>query len=404
MNILMLAEVSACRPFGGASRLLGEQASGLKQRGHSVCLLVRAPQADPEPQAVWHGIPEFRYAVRRSTAAAFVISSLLNSIRVFDRALKDSFQPEVAIIHQSLAGFGPLLFRRKHVPAWIYNCHSLVHEEYLTRHKPQAGLWPGLLYRLHAKLRFWVEGWVMRRCARVIVESRFMEERVIANHRIPRERIRLIPGGADTARFRPPASKQSTRALLRLPENRFILFTVRNLVPRMGLENLIKAVAEIEKTNPDLLLIVGGEGPLRRPLEQLIGTLKLEARVILKGFIPENELVAYYQSADLVVMPTAALEGFGLVTVEALACGTPVLGTPVGATPEILGQIDPRLLAKGNDAHSIAEALTGLLRVFRGNQEEWNSFGKKGWQLAAELYNWAKAAERLEEILRRSRS
>ncbi|MDO9542469.1 MAG: glycosyltransferase family 4 protein, partial [Kiritimatiellia bacterium] len=393
------AESSTYCLTGGAARILGEQAIGLKKRGHNVGLLVRAPPGDSQPQIVFNGIPEFRYGVCRKSALAFVLSSIIQSIRVFDHMEKHLFHPDVVVIHQSLAGFGALLFRRKRVPAWVYNCHSLAHEEYLSRNTPKNGLWPGFLYFLHAKMRFWIERWTIRRSSSITVESQFMKERVISNHRIPQERIHVVPAAADITRFKPCPDKKSLRVQMRLPGDRVILFTVRNLVPRMGLENLIKAVAEIEKMHPHLLVIIGGAGPLRQSLEQLIGTLKLESKVILKGFIPENDLAAWYQCADLVVMPTYALEGFGLVTVEALACGTPVLGTPVGATPEILGQIDSRLISKGNDAHSIAEALTNILALIRDNPVEWNNLSKKGLQRVAEVYNWEKHCEKLESVL-----
>lgn len=399
MNILMLAEVSACHPAGGASRMLREQAIGLKKRGHNVCLLVRAPSTDPKPTATFDDIPEFRYSVCRKSAPAFVLSSIVQSIRVFDHIENHVFRPDVVMIHQSLAGFGPILFRRKHAPAWVYQCLSLAHEEYLTRNTPNNGRWAGLLYALHAKMRFWIERRTIRRTTRVIVLSQFMKERVISHHHIPPEKVSLVPAAADTSRFRSRPDKKSLRAEMHFPEDRMILFTVRNLVPRMGLENLIKAIAEIEKTNKNLLVIIGGEGPRQQALEQLIRTLHLEATVILKGFIPENDLAAWYQCADLVVMPTLALEGFGLVTVEAMACGTPVLGTPVGAIPEILGQIDPRLISKGNDAHSIAEALTDILLLIRGDPGEWDRLSKKGMQRVAEVYNWETHCAKLEAIL-----
>jgi len=395
----MLAEVSACHIMGGASRMLREQAGGLKQRGHNVCLLVRAPQTDAGPQAVFDDITEFRYSVCRKSAPAFVLSSIFQSIRIFDRIKDHCFRPDVVIINQSLAGFGPILFRRKHAPAWVYQCFSLAHEEYLTRNIPNRGMRAGLLYALHAKMRFWIEHWTMRLSTRVIVLSQFMKERVIAQHHIPPEKIYLVPAAADISRFRPRPDKKSLRAEMRLPEDRVILFTVRNLVPRMGLENLIRAMAMIGKTKEDLLLIIGGTGALKSGLQQLIHSLGLDREAVLIGFIPESDLAAYYQCADLVVMPTHALEGFGLVTVEALACGTPVLGTPVAAIPEILSQIDPCLIAEGSDADSLAKAIRNLVAKMRHDPAGWIRLSRQGRQLAEDNYNWAKHCERLERIL-----
>src|SRR5207249_11624167 len=69
------------------------------------------------------------------------------------------------------------------------------------------------------------------------------------------------------------------------------------------------------------------------------------------GFIPDETLPSYYHAADVFVLPTRELEGFGLVTVEALACGTPVLGTPVGATPEVLSGLEDRKSTRLNSSH-----------------------------------------------------
>ena len=122
-----------------------------------------------------------------------------------------------------------------------------------------------------------------------------------------------------------------------------MLFTVRNLVPRMGLENLLEAVTMLGEEQRNLLLLIGGEGQLRPRLEELIRSRGLQDSVQLLGFVPEDQLAKYYQASDLVVLPTLRLgKGSGLVTVEAaVACGTPVVGTPVGARFKVLSTVDP---------------------------------------------------------------
>ncbi|MEK7305160.1 MAG: glycosyltransferase family 4 protein, partial [Nitrospirota bacterium] len=164
-------------------------------------------------------------------------------------------------------------------------------------------------------------------------------------------------------------------------------FTVRNLVPRMGLETLLDALSAMGQVGERCLLVIGGEGPLRTRLEAGISQRQLEQVVRLVGFIPEEQLVAYYQAADLVLMPTAQLEGFGLVTVEALACGTPVVGTPVGAIPEVLGQIDPILISSGTDSRSFADALGRVLSRIEEPVER-ERLSRKGRSLVERRYNW----------------
>ena len=129
----------------------------------------------------------------------------------------------------------------------------------------------------------------------------------------------------------------------------------------MGLDNLLGAMAVLKVRRPSALLLIGGAGSLRGALEAQSQALGLSEHVKFLGFVPDAELPRYYQAADVFVLPTRELEGFGLVTVEALACGTPVLGTPVGATPEILRALCPTLVFRGPTAALMAEDLEHFL-------------------------------------------
>ena len=123
----------------------------------------------------------------------------------------------------------------------------------------------------------------------------------------------------------------------------------------MGLEELLAAVAAVG--DPRFTLAITGDGGQRESLERLARSLGIAERVRFLGRVSESELRALYAAADLYVLPTVAYEGFGMSTVEALASGTPVLGTAVGATPEILAPIDEALLVPQADAESLAEGL-----------------------------------------------
>jgi len=398
VRLLFLAEVSAITVIGGAERVLQEQALGLSRRGHDVVAVVRAPLGDARPRVTLGAVQEHRYPVSRAHALRFVLDSINGAVAKMDDAGRDPW--DAAVVQQSLAGLGPILRRRRAARGWIYVCHSLAHEEYLSRTGAEpdpAGRWRRIV---NARMRFWCERLVLRRCARIVVLSDFMKQRVMTTHGIAAGAIRVIPGGVDVGRFRPADDPQALRQRLKLPLDRVILFTLRNLVPRMGLDTLLEALATLGEERQDLLLLIGGEGPLRPSLQRRIEALNLTAGVQLLGFVGEEELPQYYQAADLVVMPTRELEGFGLVTVEALACGTPVLGTPVGAIPEVLARLDPRLVAEGYEAPALAAALRRTLARFRDQPGEQDRLSRLARELVLAHYQWDRHVEQLEAAVR----
>lgn len=397
MRVLLLAEVTAERVIGGAERVLRNQALGLAALGHRVELLTRASEGAVETAIMVGGIREWRYSANRAHEAAFLWSSVRRSIDLFDR-LRRTEHMDAVVIHQALAGLGPILSRKHAASRWVYVCHSLAHEEFETRQGPGQSPLARLRRGVNVRARRSIEHAVISRSDCVVVLSEFMRRRVMAVHGIPADRIALVPGATDPYAFVPVQNRRAVREALNLPIDRTILFTVRNLVPRMGLENLLSAVAALGAAPQGCTLVIGGEGPLRGTLEGVIRQRGLDDVVRMAGFIPEAQLTQYYQAADLVVVPSLKLEGFGLVTVEAMACGTPVLGTPVGAIPEILNQVDPILVAEGTDSQSLARALKRVLKRIQ-EPRELDRLAGKGRALIERRYNWTQHCAGLAGVL-----
>jgi glycosyltransferase involved in cell wall biosynthesis len=133
-------------------------------------------------------------------------------------------------------------------------------------------------------------------------------------------------------------------------------------------------------------------------LKSLARQIGVEDSVKFVGYIPEEELPYYYQMADLFILPTIELEGFGLVTVEALASGLPVLGTPVGGTKEILGHLGPEFLFSDPTPDSMARLILASMRGWATNPEIYNEISRKCRKVAENHYSWNAHVTKLETL------
>ncbi len=210
-------------------------------------------------------------------------------------------------------------------------------------------------------MKQWMEKRVYRRCDRFIVLSKAFGKILNQEYLVDHSKIHVVPGGVDISRFQPNLSRHVAREQLGWPLDRMILFTPRRLVHRMGLDKLLIALTKIKPLIPDVWLAIAGRGPLQASLSQQARELELNEHVRFLGFLPDDLLPVAYQAADLSIIPSQCLEGFGLTLVESLACGTPALCTPVGGMPEVLATFSPDLITSSSEASAIAERLEELL-------------------------------------------
>ncbi len=247
---------------------------------------------------------------------------------------------------------------------------------------------------LKARVRGLVERIVYGRAARFIVLSQSFADVLSREYGVPETKIRIVPGGVDLARFTALGSQAEARARLGWPADRPTVATVRRLVRAKGLENLVASAEAIVRAVPSVFIAIVGTGPLLSRLESAITERGLERSVRLVGHVSEELLPSVYRAADLFVVPTIALEGFGLVVVESLACGTPALVTPVGGLPEVVRDLDASLVLPGSDAadlaRGIADALTGRQPLPR--RERCIAY--------AERFAWERIAARVADVYR----
>jgi glycosyltransferase involved in cell wall biosynthesis len=215
---------------------------------------------------------------------------------------------------------------------------------------------------LATRAKHWTESQVYKRAARLIVLSRAFARLLEERYDVPADRIRVIPGAVNTRRFLPTRSRGDARRALGWPTDRPIVLVVRRLVRRMGLENLLAAVRLAKVSVPDVLVIIAGTGPLSGELQQRAQAEGLSSNVRFTGFLPEDDLPSAYRAADLSVVPSVALEGFGLIVAESLAAGTPALVTNVGGLPETIERLAPQCIVHDAGARPLAAMLVDALR------------------------------------------
>jgi len=258
--------------------------------------------------------------------------------------------PDAINLHFALYSFPLLNSLPKHVPV-TFTFHGPWADESEREGQHQWG----------TVFKRWMEQQVYRQCDRFIVLSKAFGTILHETYDIPWEKIHIIPGGVNTTHFQADLSREQARAQLGWSSDRKILFTPRRLVHRMGVDKLLTAMVQVRKEVPEVWLAIAGKGPLRETLEQQTQELGLTDQVKFLGYLPDEQLPIAYQAADLTVVPSQSLEGFGLILLESLACGTPALCTPVGGMPEVLTGLSTELITRSPDAVAIGDRLINLL-------------------------------------------
>jgi glycosyltransferase involved in cell wall biosynthesis/SAM-dependent methyltransferase len=398
LRILAVSDVSALAVIGGAERVLWEQMRRLARRGHDVRVLCRTAAAQPAPPTRREGVEIVEFASTRHSPVSFLQTTVFEARRAAARLLA-ARDADVLNVYQPLSGYGVLASATgRRLPA-LYSFLSPAPLEYRSRQRMTAHHRGGVAGLAGVSALWMAERACLRRAAAIHIESDFSRTLLWKLYRIAAERLVNIPGGVDVEHFRPARDRRAVRADLGLPLDRPLLFTVRNLEARMGLDTLIEAMTTLVRQVPDVQLLIGGSGSQRQKLGELVDTLGLDKHVTFLGFVPEADLPRYYQAADVFVLPTRELEGFGLVTAEALACGTPVLGTRVGATPELLDPLDAGLVFRDATAEAMAADLLALLTRLGGDAAGAVRLRETCRRHAETRYGWERVVDQLEVTL-----
>ncbi len=245
------------------------------------------------------------------------------------------------------------------------------------------------------KLRIDAERELVKDCDRIIASTQKGMEDLISYYNAVPETIRVIPCGVNLDLFR-PMNKEIAKCHLALDGERIILFVGR-MVPLKGIDNLLKAMTYLERREKIKLVVIGGDehsqAELQR-LESLSQSLGLHGSVIFLGLVNQGMLPFYYSAADLCVVPSYC-ESFGLVVLESLACGTPVVATKVGGAESVIRQGETGYIVIDNDPYRLADKIARFLSSSNGNRASVDSV-----RASVAKYSWSNITGALIEEYR----
>lgn len=371
---------------GGMNVYVRSLASNLARAGVACDVLTRAEHAEQPPVVeIEHG---FRVVhIGAGPAAPIQKHALLPLAEPFaDAAL--SFFAEQSVQYDVV-----------HANYWISGAvgHRLKHEldlplvatfHTLDRVKAEAGVGEDVATRAR------VEGEIVSCADLMIAATEEEREQLVALYGAQRERVEVVPPGVDHGLF-VPGDRHAARRALGLDASAPLLLVVGRIQPLKGADLAVRCLAELD---PDVgLLVVGGpsgsDGESEvRGLHALVAELGLEQRVRFVPPQPHDRLTAYYQAADVCLVPSRT-ESFGLVALEAAACGTPVVAAGVGGLRSVVDDGQTGFLVEGRHARDYAAPVDLLL----SDRELARAMGTSAIARASR-YMWSIAAARLRRL------
>lgn len=276
------------------------------------------------------------------------------------RKIAQVFNPNIVHAHILRAGlFACIIKKLYHKEFLLTECYTNVQTQELTL---------GEILRLKIIGKF---------CPLILAISKALK-RAILSFKI-KSRVKIVPCTVDTKKYEyyPKEKKQSYKIL-----------TLSNLIPRKGIDVFLKAVSLINRK--DFKVLIGGEGPQKKQLFKLVKQLNIEDKVNFLGFVNENKKIELFQSCDVFVLPSHK-ENFGVVLIEAMACGKPVIATRCGGPEDFIIPEVGILVPPGN-----SKIMRDALETMLDKIQIYDSL--KIFQYAKEKFSYETVGEKLHNI------
>jgi glycosyltransferase involved in cell wall biosynthesis len=355
MNYLAAVDKFHLDLYGGAYKIAWDVALAMREEGHAVALLCIGDGEKPACETC-QGVRIVRYVPPKNS---ILIGKAKNHIASASAAAKKHLGDvlwDVIHGHTILPALGAYeAFGRE--ARTVYTIHSpTVMEQQINWSGPGAAQWLKRTFGMKVLANY--EAGLYRKFENLHCLSQYTRSQIQRLYGVG-DKIRVIPYWSTFAGGR-NLEKAQARKKLGWPDGKPLIFSLRRLSPRMGIEDAVSAAGHLAK-NYDFTMVLAGGGPLKEPLERQSRALGLENKVFFPGRLTDEQVALAYQAADLFILPTKSLECFGIIILEAYAFGCPVLGSDTGAIPELIGPIDPGLIYPAGDVAALTEKLRAIL-------------------------------------------
>lgn len=371
MRILMLSWEYPPRIIGGISRVVYELAQNLGRCGNEVHVITCW-----EPGTAEHELDRFvtvhRVHVYNNASNNFVEWVMQLNFAMVEYAVDLVKNTKFDIIHGHdwLIAYAARILRKSF-------CLPLITTIHATEYGRNCGIHNDMQRTINS-----VESWLINESDRIIVNSNYMWKELVTVFNTDNKKLRIINNGIDLGKFdnmaADPVFRQNYAA-----GNEKIVFFVGRLVNEKGVHVLLNAIPEILKNYNDVKFVIAGKGPCLNNLIELSEQLNITHKVYFTGFVSEEVLLKLYKCSDIAVFPST-YEPFGIVALEGMVAGIPVVVSDVGGLSEIVDHREDGMKFYSGNSNSLADCILELLKNNGLTERIKNNALKK----VHRLYNW----------------
>jgi glycosyltransferase involved in cell wall biosynthesis len=372
------------RVVGGIARHCEGLAKAQVKQGHDVHLFTLDFPGSPEYEEM-DGIKVYRASTELGHPNFLTWVLLFNhflSKKMADITEKVDF--DVMHVHDWLAGFSGITFKH-------YTKKPMV----LTVHSTEVGRAQGL----HSADSFSINGiewWATYEADRVIVCSHSMKDEICNHFNLPSKKVDVIPNAIDAEVYQIPVDRGEVRQRYGVGWGEKLVLCVGRLVPQKGIEYFIRAIPQIARQHPEAKYVIVGEGWSRDILEAEARASGHADKIQFTGFASDKEVINLMTSADVLVVPSI-YEPFGIVALEGMATGVPVVASQVGGLAEVIDHEKTGIFVYPRSPDSIAWGIGKIL----SDPDHGKWLAKNAKEKLHKAYSWEAVAMKTVEVYKK---